>query len=106
MDMLTSVARRSIERIPFKERPTEMRCQQTRFLSIALVLPMIGIAGCIDVDPSGAVDPATGEIMEAVTTAEGFESGTKTAYAAGSVMLGSGVWNLSDALIGTLSTDV
>jgi endonuclease G, mitochondrial len=36
---------------------------------------------------------------------EGFESGTKTAYAAGNVTLGSGSWNLSDALIGNLAND-
>lgn len=36
---------------------------------------------------------------------ETFESGTKTSYAAANVTLGTGVWNLSDALIGTLSTD-
>jgi len=36
---------------------------------------------------------------------ETFESGTKTAYAAGDVLLGTGSWNFNDALIGTLSTD-
>lgn len=40
-----------------------------------------------------------------VTIAEGFETGTKTAYAAADVTLGSGVWNMNDALIGSLTTD-
>lgn len=41
----------------------------------------------------------------AVTFSETFESGTKTAYAAASVTLSSGTWNLSDALIGNTSSD-
>ena len=36
---------------------------------------------------------------------EGFEAGGKTAYAAGSVTLGSGSWYLSEALTGNLSSD-
>jgi endonuclease G len=36
---------------------------------------------------------------------EGFESGSKTAYAAANVTLSTGVWNLSDALIGTSASD-
>ncbi len=36
---------------------------------------------------------------------EGFEAGGKTSYAAANVTLGSGSWNLSDALTGNLSTD-
>ncbi len=39
------------------------------------------------------------------TTTEGFESGTKTSYATGTVTLGTGSWTLSDALIGNLSSD-
>lgn len=37
---------------------------------------------------------------------EGFESGSKTAYAAADVTLSTGIWNLSDALIGTSASDV
>jgi endonuclease G, mitochondrial len=37
---------------------------------------------------------------------EGFESGSKTAYAAADVTLGTGIWNMDDALIGTSSSDV
>ncbi len=40
-----------------------------------------------------------------VTVSENFESGTKTAYAAANVTLSSGTWNLSDALLGTSSSD-
>ena len=36
---------------------------------------------------------------------EGFESGTKTAYATADVQLATGWWNFNDALIGNLSTD-
>ncbi|HET7506180.1 MAG TPA: DNA/RNA non-specific endonuclease [Kofleriaceae bacterium] len=67
---------------------------------------MLVAAGCLGSDPIDDLDPQTGEAVSAVTTVEGFETGTKTAYAAGDVALGSGTWNLNDALIGTLSTDV
>ncbi|NUQ82825.1 MAG: hypothetical protein HUU10_14565, partial [Bacteroidetes bacterium] len=36
---------------------------------------------------------------------EDFESGTKTAYAAADVTLGSGTWTLTDALLGTTASD-
>ncbi len=39
------------------------------------------------------------------TLSEGFEAGGKTAYAAGSVSLGSGSWYLDDALIGNTTSD-
>ena len=38
-------------------------------------------------------------------TVEGFESGTKTSYAAADVFLSTGWWYLDDALVGNLSTD-
>jgi endonuclease G len=41
----------------------------------------------------------------AQATTEGFESGTKTAYAAADVFLSTGWWYFDDALIGNLSTD-
>ena len=44
-------------------------------------------------------------IAQAQTLVEGFETGTKTSYASANVALGSGVWNMNDALIGNLSTD-
>ncbi|RKR81370.1 endonuclease G [Mucilaginibacter gracilis] len=36
---------------------------------------------------------------------EGFEAGTKTAYAAADVTFGSGSWNLNNALVGTSTSD-
>ncbi|MBS1563306.1 MAG: hydrolase, partial [Bacteroidetes bacterium] len=41
----------------------------------------------------------------ATTTTETFESGTKTAYAVGTVTLATGSWIFDDALLGNLSTD-
>src|ERR1044072_9391474 len=38
-------------------------------------------------------------------TVEGFESGTKTSYAAADVFLSTGWWYLDEALVGNLSTD-
>lgn len=40
-----------------------------------------------------------------VVTTENFETGTKGAYADGTVTLSTGVWDFNDALIGNLSTD-
>src|SRR6476620_1723412 len=79
-----------------------MRCHHSRYLSIAVSIVLFAPA-CVD--PPGD-EPATDETVAAVTLSEGFEAGTKTAFAAANVTLGSGTWNLNDALIGTLSTDV
>jgi endonuclease G len=82
-----------------------MRYQHSRFLSITVVLPLLVATACVDRSPPDS-DPETGQIVAAVTMSEGFEAGTKTAYAAADVALGSGTWNLNDALIGTSSSDV
>lgn len=83
--------------------------QLARVLSIPVTLSIAALLGgataCVDSLPE-AVEPSTDEAVSAVTLSEGFESGTKTAYAAASVTLGSGSWTLDDALIGNLSTDV
>lgn len=50
-------------------------------------------------------DPPIVRAVMAATTTETFETGAKTAYAAADVTLGTGVWNLNDALLGNLSTD-
>jgi endonuclease G len=72
-----------------------------------MVLSLLGAAtGCLDGAPPDGSDPGTGEAVSAVSTSEGFEAGSKTAYAVADVTLGSGTWTLDDALIGTLSTDV
>ena len=39
------------------------------------------------------------------TLTEGFESGTKTAYAVGNVTFPSGIWTLDDALVGNSASD-
>jgi endonuclease G len=43
--------------------------------------------------------------MQTSALVEGFEAGGKTAYAAADVTLGSGSWNMSEALTGNLSSD-
>jgi endonuclease G, mitochondrial len=81
-----------------------MRPVQARWCSFVALWPlMIGAAGCLATAPG---DDGDLEISAAATITEGFEAGTKTAYAAADVTLGTGVWNLNDALIGTLTTDV
>jgi endonuclease G len=71
-----------------------------------MLAALAGAAGCVDGAPEDDDALATEEAVAAVTTSEGFEAGTKTAYAAASVSLGSGTWNMDDALIGTLASDV
>jgi hypothetical protein len=44
-------------------------------------------------------------LADSSTMLEGFESGEKPSYAAGNVLLGTGVWNLNDALIGGDAAD-
>jgi hypothetical protein len=48
---------------------------------------------------------ASTTLPRAVTLSETFETGSKGAYAAANVTLGTGVWNFNDALLGNLSTD-
>jgi hypothetical protein len=54
-----------------------------------------------------AVSPGlkTATAAALVITTENFETGTKGAYADGTVTLSTGVWDFNDALIGNLSTD-
>jgi endonuclease G, mitochondrial len=68
-------------------------------LSSVLAALSLG-AGCLD----GGLDD-TEEVASEVTISEGFESGSKGSYAAADVTLGTGVWNLNDALIGNLTAD-
>jgi endonuclease G len=67
----------------------------TRPFSIVLV--SILLAGCSAEAYSGT-EGAPGSAQESLTTSEGFESGSKTAYAAANVTLSSGSWNMNDAL--------
>jgi endonuclease G, mitochondrial len=95
------------EQISIRERPDPMRYQKSRYFSVAIVLSLAGAAaGCLDGFPPDGADPDTSVAVSAVTLSEGFESGTKTAYAVADVTLGSGTWTMDDALIGNLSTDV
>jgi endonuclease G len=48
----------------------------------------------------------TGQGVPVSAMAEGFESGTKTGYAAADVTLGTGTWSLDEALIGTSTSDL
>ncbi len=84
--------------------------------SFALVACTDERAGTPDVDPpgDGTEDPGgtlpPGEDPNtpphaAVTTIEGFESGSKTAYAVEDITLASGTWRFDDALIGTSASD-
>ena len=103
--MISTVRVSGVEQVSICERPDLMRYQQSRFVSAAIVLSLYGAAtGCLGAHPYD--DPDTGVAVAAVTLTEGFEAGTKTSFAAADVTLGSGVWNMNDALIGTLSTDV
>ncbi|MDX2127820.1 MAG: DNA/RNA non-specific endonuclease [Chloroherpetonaceae bacterium] len=84
-----------------------------RITKIALACLMAFlIASCSDntLAPVDSVSPGleNGISTNALTTGtvtEGFENGSKTSYASGNVTLTSGVWLLTDALIGTSTSD-
>ncbi|PTQ99999.1 endonuclease G [Mucilaginibacter yixingensis] len=57
--------------------------------------------GIDPVDTTKTTPPA-----KAYVITEGFESGSKTAYADATVTLSTGSWDLNDAVIGNLATDV
>lgn len=90
-----------------------MRDGRTRSLwFVSAVIPgllvgaaLVAATGCATGMPGGDDDGSV-EIAPAATLSEGFEAGTKTAYAVADVALGTGTWTMDDALIGTLSTDV
>jgi endonuclease G len=87
-----------------------------RHLFAAIVMATL-FAACSDNSlntPEPSDDLATNSISKVeaeqlaqtlTTTTEGFENATKTSYATGTVTLGTGSWTLSDALIGSLSSD-
>ena len=83
------------------------------FLLIAF-LSFLFVSGCKEssntiIDPPGTNQTLTKAIIPMATQSmatEGFETGSKSAYAAADVTLGTGVWNMSDALIGTLTSDI
>jgi endonuclease G len=71
---------------------------------VLLVTSALAAAGCAAGMP-GDGDDGSIEVGTA-TLSEGFEAGTKTAYAVADVVLGTGTWTMDDALIGTSSSDV
>lgn len=83
-----------------------MRDSRSRYLPIIVVASLAAAAAsCVGLEADdGGAD--TGEANAVALTSEGFEAGTKSAYAAGNVSLDSGTWNMNDALIGTSASDV
>ena len=84
---------------------------RTFFSARFLLAPLLGaalLAGCAKSEPTPAApSPATALTQGTAATGfpEGFETGTKTAYAVGTVALGSGSWTLDDALLGSTAAD-
>jgi endonuclease G len=100
----------------FKNNKQATTMLKLRHLFAAIVMATM-FAACSDNSlntPEPSDDRATNSISKVeaenlaqtlTTTTEGFENATKTSYATGSVTLGTGSWTLSDALIGSLSSD-
>jgi hypothetical protein len=63
-------------------------------------------AGSVGIETAIRVQESPTEMRAGVVTTETFETGTKASYAAANVTLGTGVWNLNDALIGNTTADV
>ena len=84
-----------------------MRPALSRFFVSALALTALAaLPACFaEADPE---PPASGDgpSVALATTVEGFEAGSKTSYAIANVTLGTGVWTLDEALIGTSSSDI
>ena len=81
-----------------------------KFLFFAAIAAMVTFSSCEkDILLEEEVQEQVAEELDiqknAVSILETFESGSKTSYAAGSVALSTGTWYMTDALIGTLSTD-
>ena len=78
----------------------------TRLLTVALCLSLVGCNHEQTPQPQNALTSAsTAANVQAPGFPEGFETGTKGSYAAGTVTLGSGSWTLTDALIGNTTAD-
>jgi endonuclease G len=87
---------------------TQPNYPQLRLLTGVFFISLLSAACKKDLQPTENNNPSStvSPVTEATTLTEGFESGTKTGYAAANVTLSSGSWNFNDALIGNLSTDV
>jgi endonuclease G len=68
---------------------------------LALSVSLLATGCALGVSPDDGL-----ELGAAASAPEGFEAGSKTSYTATDVALGTGTWNLNDALIGTTSSDV
>ncbi len=84
-----------------------MKRNLLKLLVAGLFFAMIVINSCEQM-PTEYDDQTNGggyTSFEKVTISEGFETGTKTSYTAADVTLGSGTWNLNEALIGNSTSD-
>ncbi|QDA60164.1 hydrolase [Hymenobacter jejuensis] len=80
---------------------------RTSFRWLAASLLSLSVLSCAKqemVSPTPTAVSASADVS-ATGFPETFESGTKTAYTAGSVTLGSGSWTLDDALLGNTTAD-
>ncbi|RAK63186.1 hydrolase [Hymenobacter edaphi] len=79
----------------------------TRLWAVPLLALALGCAKTDSLAPQGTLAPVAAGAQNASNAGfpEGFESGTKTAYTAGSVTLGSGSWTLDEALLGNTTAD-
>lgn len=86
---------------------TQPNYPQLRLLTGVLFISLLFAACKKEIQPTNTNDTLStvSAATEATTLTEGFESGSKTAYAAANVTLSSGSWNFNDALIGNLATD-
>lgn len=79
----------------------------SKLLLVVLLISSATFFSCvkeeIPVEPTHSTE--IDGIQKSSVLYENFETGTKTAYAAANVTLSTGVWNMQDALLGTLSTD-
>ncbi|HVI44651.1 MAG TPA: hypothetical protein VM802_07270 [Chitinophaga sp.] len=75
--------------------------------AFAIGLIALSLASCTKEKASEAPQQTQNKaVTETIGVAENFDTGTKGAYATGTVTLSSGSWTFNDALLGNLSTDV
>jgi hypothetical protein len=73
-----------------------------KVLSFVLAIAIFGIAcNKTPLQPESKASSA----QQATVLSEGFETGVKTAYTAADITLGTGIWNLNEALIGNSTSD-
>lgn len=81
-----------------------------KFVNIALIAALLlFVNSCsdspVESNSNDSKDVKRTVSLAKITVSEGFETGSKTSYAAANVTLGSGVWNLNEALIGNTTSD-